>query len=150
MSRTGGIQSYLAGTVAAAAWLMACAAPAHADFKICNKTGSNVGIAIGYKDDGGWKTEGWWNVVPNSCDSIMTGTLVARYYYVYAVDYDSGGEWSGKAFMCTQDKIFTIQGYDDCVKRGFDLTGFFEIDTGKSENWTVQLTEPAQQGTGGQ
>jgi len=28
--------------------------------------------------------------------------------------------------------------------RGFDRTGFFEVDTGKdAKNWTVQLTDPA-------
>jgi len=27
--------------------------------------------------------------------------------------------------------------------RGFDRTGFFEVDTGKeAKNWTVQLTDP--------
>ena len=38
--------------------------------------------------------------------------LVARYYYIYAIDYDRGGEWSGQAFMCTRDKEFTIRGTD--------------------------------------
>jgi hypothetical protein len=29
--------------------------------------------------------------------------------------------------------------------RGFDRTGFFEIDTGKdAKNWTVQLTDTGQ------
>ena len=66
--------------------------------------------------------------------------LVARFYYVYAVDYDRGGEWSGKAFMCTRDKEFTIRGTDDCLARGYDRTGFFEVDTGEQPSWTVQLT----------
>jgi hypothetical protein len=25
-------------------------------------------------------------------------------YYVYAIDYDRGGEWMGQDFMCTRDK----------------------------------------------
>ena len=69
-------------------------------------------------------------------------TLVARYYYVYAIDYDHGGEWGGKAFMCTREKEFTIRGIEDCLARGYDRTGFFEIDTGEQQSWTVQLTEP--------
>ena len=56
------------------------------------------------------------------------GQLVAR-FYVHAVDYDRGGEWSGKAFMCTRDKEFTIKGIGDCLARGYDRTGFFEVDT---------------------
>ena len=73
------------------------------------------------------------------------GALVARFYYIYAIDYDRGGEWSGKAFMCTRDKEFTIRGIEDCLARGFDRTGFFEVDTGEQRSWTVQLTESTEQ-----
>ena len=48
-----------------------------------------------------------------------------------------------------REKEFTIRGIEDCVARGFERTGFFEIDTGEQSSWTVQLTEPVQQGTGG-
>src|SRR5580700_9437354 len=80
--------------------LTAFATPAEADFRLCNNTGSRVGVAIGYKDADGWTTEGWWNISARSCDTLLRGALVARYYYIYAVDYDRGGEWSGKAYMC--------------------------------------------------
>jgi hypothetical protein len=43
--------------------------------------------------------------------------------------------------MCTRDKEFTIQGTQDCLARGYDKTGFFEVDTGEQRTWTVQLTE---------
>ena len=46
--------------------------------------------------------------------------------------------------MCTQEKTFTIKGIEDCLKRGFERTGFFEIDTGEQRTWTVQLTEPGR------
>jgi uncharacterized membrane protein len=123
--------------------------PAAADFRLCNNTSSRVGIALGYKDAEGWTTEGWWNVSSRSCETLLKGALVARYYYIYALDYDRGGEWSGQAFMCSRDKEFTIKGTEDCLARGFDRTGYFEVDTGEQRAWTVQLTDaneqPAQQ-----
>jgi uncharacterized membrane protein len=123
--------------------------PASADFRLCNNTASRVGIALGYKDAEGWTTEGWWNISSRSCETLLRGTLVARYYYIYAIDYDRGGEWSGQAFMCSRDKEFTIRGTEDCLARGYDRTGFFEVDTGEQRAWTVQLTDvneqPAQQ-----
>jgi uncharacterized membrane protein len=126
-----------------------CSSPAAADFRLCNNTSSRVGIALGYKDAEGWTTEGWWNVSSRSCETLLKGTLVARFYYIYALDYDRGGEWSGQAFMCSRDKEFTIKGTENCLARGFDRTGFFEVDTGEQRAWTVQLTEsneqPAQQ-----
>src|SRR5260221_7602521 len=119
--------------------------PAVADFRLCNNTSSRVGIALGYKDAEGWTTEGWCNVCSWSCETLLRGTLVARYYYIYALDYDRGGEWSGQAFMCSRDKEFTIKGTENCLARGFDRTGFFEVDTGEQRAWTVQLTESNEQ-----
>jgi len=123
---------------------VASAAPASADFRMCNNTASRVGIALGHKDSEGWITEGWWNIPPRSCETLLRGPLVARYYYIYAVDYDRGGEWSGKAFMCSRDKEFTIRGIENCLARGYDRTGFFEVDTREQRSWTVQLTEAAE------
>jgi uncharacterized membrane protein len=148
-SRTGrhrrGTLSALGGLSLVAALMTGTARPAAADFRLCNNTGSRVGIALGYKDSDGWTTEGWWNLSARSCDTLLKGALVARYYYIYAVDYDRGGEWSGKAFMCTRDKEFTIRGIEDCLARGYDKTGFFEVDTGEQRSWTVQLTESTEQ-----
>jgi len=132
-------------SVVATLALLASARPAAADFRLCNNTGSRVGVAVGYKDADGWTTEGWWNLPSRTCETILKGNLVARYYYVYAVDYDRGGEWMGQAVMCTRDKEFTIRGIGDCLARGYDRTGFFEVDTGEQRAWTVQLTESGEQ-----
>jgi uncharacterized membrane protein len=135
----------LAGATLSMAALAATAEPARADFRLCNNTGNRVGIAVGYKENEGWTTEGWWNISARSCETVLRGALVARFYYIYAVDYDRGGEWSGQAFMCTREKEFTIRGTEDCLARGYDRTGFFEVDTGDQPSWTVQLTESADQ-----
>lgn len=121
------------------------ASPAHADFRLCNNTANRVSIALAYTDGETWVSEGWWNVKPSGCETLVRGALAAQFYYAYAMD-ERGGEWKGKAFMCTRDREFKISGRNDCFTRGFDRTGFFEIDTGKdSRNWTVQLTDPAPQ-----
>ncbi|CAM5329161.1 putative integral membrane protein OS=Afipia felis OX=1035 GN=NCTC12722_01051 PE=4 SV=1 [Afipia felis] len=135
----------LFGLTLAVPALCASTTPARADFRLCNNTSSRVGIALGYKDAEGWVTEGWWNIPPHGCETLLKGTLVARYYYLYALDYDHGGEWSGQAFMCSRDKEFTIKGTENCLARGFDRTGFYEVDTGEQRSWTVQLTETNEQ-----
>src|SRR5256885_6208359 len=137
--------TYAFAVAAVALAAMLTPTPAAADFRLCNNTTSRVGIALGYKENENWTTEGWWNLSARSCETLLRGALVARFYYIYAVDYDRGGEWSGQAFMCTRDKEFTIRGTDDCLARGFDRTGFFEVDTGEQPSWTVQLTESADQ-----
>ena len=142
---TGKVAGALVSGALAAFAIMACASPAAADFRLCNNTASRVGVAVGYKDADGWTTEGWWNLPARTCETVLKGNLVARYYYVYAIDYDRGGEWMGQAYMCTRDKEFTIRGIGDCLARGYDRSGFFEVDTGEQRAWTVQLTEASEQ-----
>lgn len=128
--------------------LAASATPAAADLRLCNKTDSTVSIAIGFKASDGWRTEGWWNIEGQKCGTLLSGPLGSRYYYLYAVDASRGGEWSGKAFMCTRRKMFTIVGVEDCVARGYERTGFFEIDTAEQRSWTIHLYQPTQKGNG--
>jgi uncharacterized membrane protein len=129
-------------------WFLLCAfamAPtgsALADFRMCNNTTNRVSVSLAYTDGQAWVSEGWWNLKPSDCDTLVRGALAAQFYYVYAMD-ERGGEWKGKAFMCTSDREFKIDGRQDCFVRGYDRTGFFEVDTGKdAKNWTVQLTDP--------
>jgi uncharacterized membrane protein len=129
-----------------AASVLSLAPPAAADLKLCNTTSSRVGVAIGYKDEQGWVSEGWWNVASQTCEVLLKGTLVARYYYIHALDYDRGGEWGGKAFMCTGDKAFTIRGVDNCQAKGNKRSGFFEVDTNEEKDWTVRLADPGEGG----
>jgi uncharacterized membrane protein len=128
--------------------LVSTSIPAAADLRLCNTTKGRIGVAIGYKDgsEQGWATEGWWNVAAQTCETVYKGTLSGRFYYVHAIDYDRGGEWAGQSFMCTQDKAFTIKGVQDCSKRGYNRTGFFEVDTGDAKDWTIRLTDPGESG----
>lgn len=127
--------------------LLLAAAPARADLRLCNLTPSKVGIALGYRDPQGWVTEGWWDLAPKGCETLLRGSLAARFYYVFAVDYTRGGEWSGRSLMCTRDSEFTIRGVEDCLARGYDRNGFFEVDTGEQKSWTIQLSDPNQPAT---
>ena len=123
---------------------VATSQPARADFRMCNNTANRVSVSLSYTDGQAWVSEGWWNLKSSACETLLRGPLAAQFYYVYAMD-ERGGEWKGKAFMCTRDREFRIDGREDCFARGFDRTGFFEIDTGKDARaWTVQLTDPGQ------
>src|SRR6478736_4829487 len=49
------------------------AEPGSSGLRLCNKTASRVGVAVGYKEEGQWVTEGWWNVGSGSCETLMSG-----------------------------------------------------------------------------
>lgn len=109
--------------------------------RVCNQTANPVSIALGYRADRGWQSEGWWVAQPAECKTVFSGKLDARYYYIYAADDIGGGSWDGNNYMCTRDETFTIFGVEDCLARGYERTGFFEIDTQNRSNWMLQLTD---------
>lgn len=138
MARRGRIWSALAAS--AVLW----PAVAHADFRMCNNGSTRVSVALAYTDGRTWISEGWWNLKSGACEVLLRGPLAAQFYYVYAMD-ERGGEWKGRSFMCTRDREFRIEGRENCLVRGYERTGFFEVDTGKdAKNWTVQLTDSTQ------
>lgn len=109
--------------------------------RVCNQTANPVSIALGYRADRGWQSEGWWVAQPAECKTVFSGKLDARYYYIYGADDIGGGSWDGNNYMCTRDETFTIFGVEDCLARGYERTGFFEIDTQNRSNWMLQLTD---------
>jgi uncharacterized membrane protein len=122
--------------------LLASISPAMADLRVCNQTNDPVSVALGYRAQQGWQSEGWWVATPNQCAIVYQGPLNARYFYIYAADDVGGGAWDGTVYMCTRDETFTIFGVEDCLARGYERTGFFEVDTQNKSDWTLQLTNP--------
>ena len=120
------------------------------EFRVCNETANKVSVAFGYRAEKGWQSEGWWVAEPTVCVTIYRGDLESRrYYYIYAADDISGGAWDGDVYMCTRDETFTIFGVEDCLARGYERTGFFEVDTHNKSNWTLQLTDGEAVGSEG-
>jgi uncharacterized membrane protein len=139
------LQKFRLGIVLAGALLgslLISIAPAMADLRVCNETSNPLSIALGYKAERGWQSEGWWVANPTQCATVYQGDLNARFYYLYVADDIGGGSWDGSVFMCTRDETFTIFGVEDCLARGYERTGFFEVDTQNRSDWTLQLTDP--------
>jgi len=116
---------------------------ARADFRVCNATQNLVGVAIGYRAESGWITEGWWHVEGSNCKTLIEGPLSSRYYYLYAEDAERGGRWEGPVSMCVAEREFKIAGARDCFARGFQRAGFQEYDTGEQSSWMIQLSDEA-------
>jgi uncharacterized membrane protein len=124
--------------------MLAGAPLARAELRVCNATPSRVGLAVGYQDPRGWTTEGWWNVPAQTCETLLKSQLRSRYIYVYAVDYERGGQWTGTHAMCITSKSFMIRSIKNCEERGHRKVNFFEVDTGDATDWTIRLTDPGK------
>jgi len=131
----------LISAILAAAALVSSIAAARGDFRVCNNSGSRISVSLAYTDGETWISEGWWNLKSSGCETLVRGPLAAEYYYVYAMD-EHGGEWKGKAFMCTRDREFRIIGREDCFVRGFDRTGQLRTQVGMIRALQEQCGRP--------
>lgn len=112
---------------------------AQAGLEFCNKTDVTASVAIGYKGDQGWTSEGWWNVDAGDCKTVVSGDLDKSHYYWRAES--SGNSWSHAKFMfCTSEDEFTIVGDADCDGRGYAREGFNEIKLEGKTAFTMNLT----------
>jgi uncharacterized membrane protein len=134
--------------VALAGLWLASAAPARAEFEVCNQTLDALNLAIAQAgSDRTFVTRGWWIIGANHCANVIREELTNQYIYVYATDvfgqpilpadvpgYD----------MCVGPKGFEISGTDSCWQRGYLKVHFMEVDTKQQVRWTLYLKEPDQ------
>jgi uncharacterized membrane protein len=129
-------------TLLAVCALSVVTAPARAGLTVCNQTPQKATLALGRYNGAQWISQGWWHVDGNKCVEVVSGRLLARYYYLYATD-SAFATWDGNKFFCVGlFETFEIEGRGHCAARGMDKRGFFEIDTGNHLNWTHILSNP--------
>ncbi|WP_425052249.1 DUF1036 domain-containing protein [Psychromarinibacter sp. S121] len=131
--------TYLKQFIVAGSFILA-AGQAQAALKFCNETEHVQSVAIGYSGDRDWTSEGWWNIDPGDCATVVGGNLTKRYYY-YRAEVNAG-EFAGGTFnFCTTPDEFEIVGDTNCESRGYDTESFREIDTGETAtDFTFTLT----------
>lgn len=99
----------------------------------CNRSQQGkVYVAIAYRADKQWKTQGWLDLEEGECDTIAPGTLTNRYYY-YLAEADNGHAWKGTHKFCVSSTSFVFNDANkDCQGAEVRWAGFRELDTGKS------------------
>jgi len=119
--------------------LMLLPGPALAQFAVCNQSFDVINVAIGRDVSDDFQTEGWWTVGPNQCANVIKEELTSRYIYIYAQDVFGQPLVSGSTQMCLSPRKFLIRGLSECWSRGNIAAGFIEVDTLKTERWTLFL-----------
>jgi uncharacterized membrane protein len=134
----------LAGAAIATALNLLSVVSAPAQFAVCNQTLDVVNLAVGQEvseqTQRFWQTEGWWTVGANQCVSVIRDKLVNRYIYLYATDVFGQPLLNGTTSMCVGPRRFVIRGDRDCWANGHEEAPFYEVDTQKTERWTLFLS----------
>lgn len=113
-----------------------------AQFAVCNQTFDVVNVAIGQYDRDVFVTSGWWTIGPNQCANVIDDDLHVRYVYVFAQDVFGKTVLSGATPMCVAPGRFQIRRETDCLTRGYLEARFHEVDTRRTERWTLFLAPP--------
>jgi uncharacterized membrane protein len=110
---------------------------AQAGVEICNEGARLQSVAIGYESpEGDWVSEGWWQIAPGACKTVMARALGRRDLYYRAT---SGDGFDGPFGFCTQSAAFTITGDQDCAGRGYERNRFRKVDTGGNDPFRLTL-----------
>ena len=129
------------GVIGAAALVCALLpAVATAGLKLCNESSARQSVAVGYKSGDQWVSEGWWNIEPGKCTTLIAGDLKHRFYYYRLLAKGRSFEHEGYGF-CTQTAAFTIEGDKDCADRGYSNGGFRQIDAGGARDFSFSFTD---------
>lgn len=115
---------------------------AEAQFAVCNQSFDVVNVAVGRDVEGDMQTDGWWTIGPNQCANVLHDELTSRYIYIYAQDVFGQPVLNGTVPMCISPHKFTIRGITDCWKLGHVEAGFIEVDTQKTQRWTLFISPP--------
>ncbi len=129
--------------LAALALAAGLSSPAQAAMSFCNRTNVALEASLGYRsktqkkaDD--WVSEGWWRIEPGQCARVYSQPLTSRFYFYFAHAMEQTNKetpptvWGGKYTFCTDTKAFRIEGADNCITRGYQTTGFQELDLGST------------------
>lgn len=111
-----------------------------AQFAVCNQSFDVMNVAIAQDVEGSFQTEGWWTVGPNQCANVIKDELTSRYIYLYAQDVFGQPILNGTTQLCIAPRKFVIRGEKDCWALGNIAAGFIEVDTQKTQRWTLFLS----------
>ncbi len=174
MNKGGRICAALAFMAGVGAVWLSGAQAAHADYRFCNATSYVLEGAIGValkgvtptdeKRDGDklvtadalaggdiqgagqWQSQGWTQILPGECASVLVAPLVKDNYYVFARSSDAHKGptkyFSGSARFCTLTDAFTITGRENCAMRGYVSHDFIRVAVKDTGEWTTTFGEP--------
>lgn len=123
------------------------AAPALADFRICNRTSYVIYAAVGYESGTQMLTRGWTRIIPGDCGMALEGRLDQPAYFLYArssrAHAGPARAWGGRIRLCAKETNFAIDvpvGGARCGSDDAFLMPFASLPTGHKASWTTTLT----------
>jgi len=126
---------------------LACASPAEAALKLCNRTSYILYAATSAVSGGGSSTKGWTRIAPGDCQIARPEKLSSQSYLVYARSAlaHSGPEraWGGDFPLCVKDANFALNRRGVTANCAGDVFAvpFATIETHNRPDWTMTFDD---------
>lgn len=128
---------------------------AEVGLELCNNSSSRIWTAVATRDDGDWKSRGWWSIEQGNCLRTLTKTLqgTEAHYYALAENIIEGedGPKTGPdkrlrsvaatpAQFCVAEAKFSALGREYCAESGYAVANFRPVPT-DNDGIRVTLTD---------
>ncbi len=123
--------------------------------EVCNNSSSRIWTAVATREDGDWKSRGWWTIDQGTCLRTLTKTLqgTEAHYYALAENIieDEEGQKTGPdkrlrsvaatpAQFCIAEAKFSALGREYCAESGYAVANFRPVPT-ENDGIRVTLTD---------
>lgn len=121
--------------------------PAHAELKLCNKSGYVVYAAVGIQQAAQITTRGWIRLVPGDCQTAIAEPLKAPAYFIYAhspaILSAPQRTWAGQFHFCVKGANFSLSAplKGTSCKGDSGVASFASVATNGAPSWTMSFTE---------
>lgn len=118
-----------------------------AGLELCNGSTSTVWAAIATREEGRWRSRGWWRAAPEECVQPLNLPLPGTEAHFFALQDDGsdGDLWmrtvsTRPAQFCIAESRFDAIGNEMCADQGYTVANFRAIAT--EDNFTrIRLTD---------
>jgi len=123
--------------------------------EVCNKSSGKIWTAVATRDDGDWKSRGWWTIEQGTCLRTLTKALqgTEAHYYALAenlIEGENGTEIgpdkrlrsvaTTPAQFCVAEAKFSALGREYCAEAGYAVANFRPVPT-DNDGIRVTLTD---------
>jgi uncharacterized membrane protein len=137
--RLGGLAAFLS--------LCTFATSAEAGLKLCNRTSYVLYAATGYLKGVNAVTQGWYRMLPGTCQPTIREALTARGYFVYArtslAHSGPSRVWGGQQKLCVKDANFALStpAATRCPSDDTFELPFAGVDTKRQKSWAMTFDD---------
>lgn len=104
--------------------------------EVCNQSSAPIWTAVATREEGRWRSRGWWRAAPEECTRPLDVPLPGTDAHVFAIQEGEDGKdkrlrtvATTPAQFCIAESKFDALGNDMCTEQGYAVASFRPVPT---------------------